>query len=102
MITTSSYACSLEGPEYRDAALKLGGRRSRNGARIEARRFGLEGRSRSSDRGQSRECGSSEMRQWRSALSFYSTCTAPSVVRAVPLSVPIIALRSEAHHKDRK
>ena len=35
------------------------------------------GRSRSSDRGQSMECGGSEMRQWRSALSFYSTCTAP-------------------------
>ena len=29
------------------------------------------------DRGQSRECGGSEIRQWRSALSFYITCTAP-------------------------
>ena len=34
-----------------------------NRARIEAQRFGSEGRSRSSDRGQSRECGGSEMWQ---------------------------------------
>ena len=50
------------------------------------------------------------MRQWRSELSFYSTCTipkAPSVVRAVPLSIPISLFDQKRMHltrstKDRK
>ena len=50
------------------------------------------------------------MRQWRSVLSFYSTCTAPyalSVVRTVPLSIPILlfdqkCMRLTRSTKDRK
>ena len=68
--------CSLEVPEQ--GVVKLGGPEKTSTYRGSEVRIGEpEQKLGSRARAGSAEAGGSKMRQWRCALSFYSTCTVP-------------------------